>query len=84
MINGMVIILFLEWNIETIIFYLKSLRGAVAFMLDCSMIVSEFELQSFYSIYFRANTLAKSMKPFSYVLNNTTVQFFYKDGFDIK
>ena len=32
--------------------------------MDCETVVSEFELQSRYYIYFRANTLGKGMDPF--------------------
>ena len=40
---------------------MKSLRGAVVIMLDCNLIVSEFELQISYYIHFWTNALGKGM-----------------------
>ena len=37
---------------------------AEANMIDCDIIVSEFELQSHYYVYFRTNTPGKNMNPF--------------------
>ena len=31
--------------------------------MDCGIVVSEFELQSRYYVYFRTNTLGKAMNP---------------------
>ena len=44
-------------------------------VLDCGIVVSEFELQSHYYVHFRTNTLGKGMTPPyspNYGLNNTT------------
>ena len=38
-----------------------SLRGVVANVLDCDIIVSEFEIQSRYYVHFQINTLRKGM-----------------------
>ena len=40
----------------------ESTRSVVANMLDCNIVVNEFELQSRYYVYFRTNTLPKGMK----------------------
>ena len=37
----------------------------MAKVLDCNLEISEFELQSRYNIYFKANTLEKAMNPVS-------------------
>ena len=45
-------------------------------MLDCDIVVSEFELESRYNVDFQTNTLGKGMNPLitrlSYELNSTT------------
>ena len=41
------------------------LRGAGANVLDCGIVVSEFELQSRYYVHFRTDTLEKSVKYFT-------------------
>ena len=38
-------------------------RGVMVKAMDCGIVVSEFELQSSYYVYFRANTLGKGMNP---------------------
>ena len=38
-------------------------RGVMVKVMDCGIVVSEFELQSRYYVHFRANTLGKSMNP---------------------
>ena len=38
-------------------------HGIVANVLDCYIVVSEFELQSRYYVHFRTNTLQKGMNP---------------------
>ena len=38
-------------------------------VLDCDILVSEFELQSRYYIYFRATTLGKDMNPLTTTSN---------------
>ena len=38
-------------------------RGVVANVLDCDILVSEFELQLHHNIHFRTNTLEKGMNP---------------------
>ena len=62
-----------EKNIEV------SLRGVVAYVLDCDIVVSEFELQSHNYANFRTNSLRKCMEPFlsnpSERLNSTTSLF---------
>ena len=37
--------------------------GVIAKVLDCDLEESEFELQSYYYVYFRTNTLRKGMNP---------------------
>ena len=47
--------------------------GVVAYMLDGKIVVSEFELQSRYYVYFRTNIFRKGMNPLippSYGLNS--------------
>ena len=41
----------------------ESLRGAVANVVDCDILVSKFELQSGYYAHFRTNTLGKGRTP---------------------
>ena len=41
--------------------YKGNLRGKVANVLDCDIVVSEFELRSCYYVYFRTNTRGKGM-----------------------
>ena len=41
-------------------------RDIVANMLDCDIVVSQFELQSSYYVHFRTNTLEKGMKPLTH------------------
>ena len=53
--------------------------------LDCSLEITEFELQSRYCCYFRTNTLGKEIKPsysLSYGLNSITA-FLVKNDFGI-
>ena len=38
-------------------------RGVMIKAIDCGIVVSEFELQSRYYVYFRTNNLGKGMKP---------------------
>ena len=55
-------------------------------MLDCSLEISEFELQSRYCIHFGTNTLGKSIEP-SYLLAMgwiVALLFLYKKGFGIE
>ena len=50
-------------------------HGLVTNMLDCDIVVSEFEVQSRYNVHFRTNTLRKVMNPLiplNYELNSTT------------
>ena len=51
-------------------------RGVMAKILDCSLEVSEFEIQSHYHDYFRTNTFEKGKNSFivptSYGLNSAT------------
>ena len=58
----------------------------MAEMLDCDIVVSEFEFQSRNYIHFSTNTLRKGMNPL--ILPNmgkiVSLLFFYKDGFTIK
>ena len=42
----------------------KNNHGAVVNVLDCDIVISEFELQSRYYVYFRINTPEKGMIPF--------------------
>ena len=48
------------------LFIWSCLRGVVANVLDCDIIVSMFELQPCYYVPFQTNALGKSMKPFYY------------------
>ena len=41
-----------------------NLRGVVANVMNCSLKVSKFELQSRYYIHFQINTRGKGMKPY--------------------
>ena len=61
-------------------------RGAIAEMLDCDIVESEFEPQSFYYVPFRTNILLRIMNPFIPTAMGWSVSqlFFYVDGFDIK
>ena len=60
--------------------------GVVANVMDCNLIVSEFELQLFYYIHYRTNTLGKYMNSIVPPTMGQIVPllFFYKDGFGIK
>ena len=40
---------------------LGSLRGAVANVLDCDILISEFEQQTLYYVHFRANIFGKGI-----------------------
>ena len=40
-----------------------NLRGKVAKVLQCDIVVNEFNLQSRYYVHFKDNTLGKGMKP---------------------
>ena len=55
-------------------------------MLDCDIVVSEFELQSRYNVHFLTYTLGKGMNPViaQAVSQIVPLMFFYKDGFGIK
>ena len=62
-----------------------SLRSVVANVLDFKIVVSEFEFQSLYYVYFRINILEKGMNPDPPAIDlKTQLLFFYKDGFGIK
>ena len=52
-------------NITGVFFHWNPMdyRGVVVPVSDCSLEVWEFELQSFYHIHFRMNTLGKDLKP---------------------
>ena len=41
-------------------------RGEVANVLDCDILVSEFEFRSRYYVYFRTNNFRKGMNPSPY------------------
>ena len=63
-----------------------SLRGAVANVHICDIVISEFEHQSHYYLYFRTNTIGNDINPLippNHSLNSTTI-FLYLDGFGIK
>ena len=55
-------------------------------VLNCSLVVSEFELQSRYYVYFRTNALGKRTNPFILPAMESIVSllFLYKDDLDIK
>ena len=38
-------------------------RGVMVKAMDCGIVVSEFVLQSYYYVHFRANTVGKKMNP---------------------
>ena len=38
-------------------------RGVMVKVMDCGIVISEFELQSRYYVHFRTNTLGKGMNP---------------------
>ena len=65
---------------------IRSLSGVMANVLDCDILVSEFELQSRYYVYFRINTLGKGMSPLIFPAMGKIVSllFIYKDSFGIK
>ena len=53
-------------------------RGIVANVLDCDIVVSEFEHHSPYYVHFRTNTLGEGVNPLitpSYGLNSVTTVF---------
>ena len=58
----------------------------VAKVLDCDIVVSEFELQPHYYVHFRTNTLEKGMNLLILTVmgNIISLLFFYKYGFSIK
>ena len=62
------------------------LRGVEANVLNCDIVVCEFELHSRNLVYFQANTLEKSKKLFIFLVLSqiVSVPIFYKDGFSIK
>ena len=61
----------------------ESPRGVVDNVLDCEIILSEFELHSRYYVHFWANTLGNNVN--SYIsLALGKILFFYKNGFGIK
>ena len=53
-------------------------------MLDCNVIVSEFEYWSHYNIRFRTNTFERYESPYYTLSMGVQLLFFYKDGFNIK
>ena len=53
--------LFVEWGLTDQ--YGESLCGVLANVLDCDILVSEFELPSRYYVHFQINTLGKDMNP---------------------
>ena len=55
------VIVWLENFLSTAIGSERNLRGVVANVLDCNIVVSEFELQSRYYVHFHTNTITKSM-----------------------
>ena len=58
----------------------------MAIVMDCGLVVSEFELQSCYYVHFRTNTFGKGMNFFVPQAMGWTVsvRFFNKDDFGIK
>ena len=55
----------MPWTREEIILCVTtySLRGVMVKLMDCKIVVSEFELQSRNYVHFRTNTLGKGMNP---------------------
>ena len=39
-------------------------RGVVGKVMDCRLVINDFELQSRYYVHFHTNTVGKGMKPF--------------------
>ena len=61
------------------------LRGVVANVVVCGIVVSEFELQSRYNIKFRFNTIAKRMNPSNALFMSwIELPLFDNDGLGIK
>ena len=60
--------------------------GLVANVLDYDIVVSEFEFQLRYYVYFRTNILGKNREPLFIPTDrlNSWLLFFYKDGLSIK
>ena len=59
--------------------YINHYRGVMVNVLDCDILVSEFELHLLYNTHFRTDTLMKCLKFLIFSL-----LFFYKDNFCIK
>ena len=55
-------------------------------MIDCNLVVSEFELDLYNYVHIWTNALGKGMNSFILQAMNKIVQlmFFYKDGLDFK
>ena len=63
-----------------------SLHGVVANVMDCDIVVSDFDLQSCCYVHFRTNTLGKGMNSLipNYGLNNTITILLHTYNFGIK
>ena len=64
----------------------KNQCGVVADVLNCDIVVNEFEIQSLYFVHFRMYTFAKGKKSLipSGMRCIVSLLSFNKDGFDIK
>ena len=63
-----------------------SYHGAVANVLDCAIVIGEFEFLSRYYAHFLTNTIGKDINPFipSAMAGIVPQPLFYKVGFGIK
>ena len=59
-------------------------HDVMAKVLDCSLEISNFELQSCYYVPFRLIILGEVKLPFPPVMGKTAPLLFYKDGFGIR
>ena len=82
-------IFYLLWSLHKMLelklkIWWGGVHGVMVKMLDCSLKVSEFELQS-HNVYFRTNTLEKGMNHqiLPVIISTVSLQF-YKHGFGIK
>ena len=57
-----------------------SLRGVLANLLDCDILVNELELQSHNDVYYRTNTLEKSVNHFQPIPIDLFQNYLYSIG----
>ena len=80
-----------KWDVYIIIRIIwivtgRRTHGVVANVLNCDIVVSEFELQSCFYVYIRTNTIGKYMNPIvlSAIGEIVPLLFFYKNSLDFK